>query len=174
VVVAFFAGLSPVLWALVGLALLLTSGAYWLSEIRIDKSEQQRKPRSLSSDEKEEWTSSMKAFGGINVRLYGFGGDVESQAFGGMIIMVLRDAGLIVELTNFLVANGVVPDIAVFIDKSHESDRIGDAGTAFVGLLMKKKLACYATSVPDEKLTWPKQVEQGMLHIHIGPRYFYL
>jgi hypothetical protein len=116
----------------------------------------------------------MKEYAGVKVCVYGFAADFESQAFGGSIIKLLQDAGLIVEPKNMMFARDVMPDMAVFIDKSHEKDRIGAAGLCFVNLVGTKKLACLATSVPDLALNSPQHVEPGILHIHVGPRHFYL
>jgi hypothetical protein len=174
VLLAFVAGLSPRLWGLVAIAVALTAVAYWLAELRIDKSEQQRQPRSLTGQERQAWTDAMKRYTGTKVLFYGFAGDFESQAFGGSIIKVLQDAGLIVEPKNMMFAGSVMPDMAVLIDKSHEQDLIGEAGLCFVNLVRGKKFVCLAATIPDPALSNTPHVEPGMLHIHVGPRHFSL
>jgi hypothetical protein len=174
VIIAFIAGLSPRLWALLTLALAVTASAYWLAEIRIDKAEQQKQPRTLTPEERKIWTEAMTRFAGVKVRVYGFAGDFESQAFGGSIMDVLQAAGLLVEPKNMMFARDVMPDMAVFIDKSHETDLTGEAGLRFVELVRGKKVVCYAASVPDPSLNHPQHVDIGMLHIHVGPRHFSL
>jgi hypothetical protein len=116
----------------------------------------------------------MSRFAGVKVRVYGFAGDFESQAFGGSLISILQGAGLVVEPKNMMFARDVMPDMAVFIDKSHEHDLIGEAGSCFVELVRDKKVVCFAASVPDPGLNNPQQVDPGMLHIHVGPRHFSL
>jgi hypothetical protein len=173
VLVSFVAGLAPPLWGFVVLALALTGFGFWIGEKRIENADRRNLPRFLSAPECDDWTKAMSQFGGIRVRLYADAGDLESKAFAGLVIQVLERAGLIVD-RQLIAFSGTFPDIAVFIDKSHENDRIGQAGVSFINLLVTKRLKHKAASIPDPDLKFPKQVEPGMIHIHIGPRYFTL